>query len=59
MNLLFNPLQKKYKSVTGAVCVGRPFTVCVDCDASSVSLMIRKEGEWENLVAHLFHFVVD
>ena len=47
MFLKYDPLQQKYKSITGAVPISLPFVVSVHSDAAAVELMLKKEGEGE------------
>lgn len=52
MYLLYDPLQTEYKSSLGAVEISLPFTVSVDSDADKVNLLLKKEGENENVVTY-------
>lgn len=52
MFLKYDPLQQKYKSITGAVPISLPFVVSVHSDAAAVELMLKKEGEGEAVVAY-------
>lgn len=52
MYLYYDPLDKKDKSVTGAVEISLPFTVSLSSDAQSVTLMLKKEGDTEQDVAY-------
>lgn len=42
--LLYFPLQKKYKSVTGAATVGTPIRLFVETDAKSCVFCVREDG---------------
>ncbi|MDD7158163.1 MAG: glycoside hydrolase family 13 protein [Firmicutes bacterium] len=48
----YDPLNKKDKSVTGAVEISLPFTVSLSSEANSVTLMLKKEGKNEYDVAY-------
>ncbi|MBQ5801838.1 MAG: hypothetical protein IIW27_02250, partial [Clostridia bacterium] len=41
---LYNPLQKKHKSVTGAAMVGTPIRLFVETDAKTCNFSIREDG---------------
>lgn len=45
MYLIYDPLNTRYKSVTGAAEVFLPQTFAVDSDADQVALLLTKEGE--------------
>lgn len=52
MFLHYDPLSTKYKSVTGAVETLLPFVVTLQSDADFVTLMLKKEGDAENVVGY-------
>ena len=48
----YDPLNEQDKSVTGAVEISLPFTVSLWSEANFVTLMMKKEGEREQVVAY-------
>ena len=48
----YDPLNKQDKSVTGAVEISLTFTVSLWSEANFVTLMMKKEGEREQVVAY-------
>ncbi len=52
MYFSYDPLNKQDKSVTGAVEISLPFTVSLSSEANFVTLMLKKEGEREQVVAY-------